>query len=61
MYFYQRDGKGLTLTELRQLALDLRKQDVQCQSMYSQVVHCLYKWVFTCFVYTSPASTSSSP
>ena len=29
IYFYQRDGKGLTLTELRQLALDLRKQDVQ--------------------------------
>jgi len=25
MYFYQRDGKGLTQTELRQLALDLRK------------------------------------
>jgi putative transposase len=27
IYFYQRDGKGLTLTELRQLALDLRKHD----------------------------------
>ena len=26
-YFHQRDGKGLTLMELRQLALDLRKQE----------------------------------
>jgi putative transposase len=25
IYFYGRDGKGLTRTELRQLALDLRK------------------------------------
>jgi len=38
MYFYQRDGKGLTLTELRQLALDLRKQDEEYQQLYSQVV-----------------------
>jgi len=37
-YFYQRDGKGLTLTELRQLALDLRKQDEEHQQLYSQVV-----------------------
>nr|WP_291999846.1 hypothetical protein [Caldivirga sp.] len=32
------DGKGLTLTELRQLALDLRKQDEQYQQLYSQMV-----------------------
>ena len=38
IYFYQRDGKGLTQTELRQLALDLRKQDKQYQQLYSQVV-----------------------
>ena len=38
IYFYQRDGKGLTQTELRQLALDLRKQDEQYQQIYSQVV-----------------------
>ncbi len=25
IYFHERDGKGLTKTELRQLALDLRK------------------------------------
>jgi len=37
-YFYQRDGRGLTLTELRQLALDLRKQDKEYQQLYSQVV-----------------------
>jgi len=37
-YFHQRDGKGLTLTELRQLALDLRKQDEEYQQIYSQVV-----------------------
>jgi len=36
IYFYQRDGKGLTQTELRQLALDLRKQDGQYQQLYSQ-------------------------
>ena len=38
IYFYQRDGKGLTQTELRQLALDLRKQDERYQQLYSQVV-----------------------
>jgi len=38
MYFYQRDGKGLDRTELRQLALDLRKQDKDYQQLYSQVV-----------------------
>jgi putative transposase len=37
IYFYQRDGKGLTQTELRQLALDLRKQDERYQQLYSQV------------------------
>jgi len=37
-YFYHGDGKGLTLTELRQLALDLRKQDEEHQQLYSQVV-----------------------
>jgi len=37
-YFYQRDGKGLTLTELRQLALDLRKQDEEHQQLYSQTL-----------------------
>ncbi|MFP3298493.1 MAG: transposase [Thermocladium sp.] len=37
-YFYHEDGKGLTLTELRQLALDLRKQDKEYQQLYSQVV-----------------------
>jgi len=36
IYFYQRDGKGLTQTELRQLALDLRKQDGRYQQLYSQ-------------------------
>ncbi|QXJ31918.1 RNA-guided endonuclease InsQ/TnpB family protein [Saccharolobus shibatae] len=38
IYFYQRDGKGLTQTELRQLALDLRKQDKEYKQLYSQVV-----------------------
>ncbi|XDF44984.2 RNA-guided endonuclease InsQ/TnpB family protein [Saccharolobus solfataricus] len=38
IYFYQRDGKGLTQTELRQLALDLRKQDDEYKQLYSQVV-----------------------
>jgi len=38
IYFYQRDGKGLTQTELRQLALDLRKQDEHYKQLYSQVV-----------------------
>jgi len=37
-YFHQRDGKGLSKTELRQLALDLRKQDEEYQQLYSQVV-----------------------
>jgi len=37
-YFYHEDGRGLTLTELRQLALDLRKQDEEYQQLYSQVV-----------------------
>jgi len=37
-YFYQRDGKGLSKNELRQLALDLRKQDEEYQQLYSQVV-----------------------
>ncbi|MFP3297701.1 MAG: transposase [Thermocladium sp.] len=37
-HFYQRDEEGLTLTELRQLALDLRKQDKEYQQLYSQVV-----------------------
>ncbi|MGC8571225.1 MAG: RNA-guided endonuclease InsQ/TnpB family protein [Caldivirga sp.] len=37
IYFYHKDGRGLTLTELRQLALDLRKQDNEYQQLYSQV------------------------
>jgi len=37
-YFYHEDDRGLTLTELRQLALDLRKQDEEHQQLYSQVV-----------------------
>ena len=37
-HFYHEDGKGLTLTELRQLALDLRKQDEEYQQLYSQVL-----------------------
>ncbi|MFP3313135.1 MAG: transposase [Thermocladium sp.] len=37
-YFYHEDDRGLTLTELRQLALDLRKQDEEYQQLYSQVV-----------------------
>ncbi|BCU67589.1 transposase [Sulfolobales archaeon HS-7] len=36
-YFYARDGKGLNQTQLRQLALDLRKQDVEYQQLHSQV------------------------
>ncbi|BBD72739.1 transposase [Sulfodiicoccus acidiphilus] len=36
-YFYARDGKGLNQTQLRQLALDLRKQDEQYQQLHSQV------------------------
>ncbi|QXJ34106.1 RNA-guided endonuclease InsQ/TnpB family protein [Saccharolobus shibatae] len=38
IYFYQRDGKGLTKTELRQLVLDLRKQDKEYKQLHSQVV-----------------------
>jgi putative transposase len=38
IYFYHRDGRGLSRTELRQLALDLRKQDNEYQQIYSQVV-----------------------
>jgi len=37
-YFYHEDEKGLTLTELRQLALDLRKQDEEHQQLYSQTL-----------------------
>ena len=35
--FYHRNGRGLTLTELRQLALDLRKRNESYQQLYSQV------------------------
>jgi len=38
IYFHERDGDGLTKTELRQLALDLRKQDKEYRQLYSQVV-----------------------
>jgi len=38
LYFYQRDGKGLNRTELRQLALDLRKQEQDYKGLHSQVV-----------------------
>ncbi|MFP3298896.1 MAG: transposase [Thermocladium sp.] len=37
-YFHKRDEKGLSKNELRQLALDLRKQDEEYQQLYSQVV-----------------------
>jgi len=37
-YFYHEDEEGLTLTELRQLALDLRKQDEEYQQLYSQTL-----------------------
>jgi len=37
-YFYHEDGKGLSENELRQLALDLRKQDEEYQQLYSQVL-----------------------
>lgn len=38
-YFHERDGKGLTKTELRQLALDLRKQDEEYKKkLYSQTL-----------------------
>ncbi|BCS93071.1 RNA-guided endonuclease InsQ/TnpB family protein [Metallosphaera javensis (ex Sakai et al. 2022)] len=35
--FHERDGKWLNKTELRQLALDLRKQDPDYQRVFSQV------------------------
>jgi putative transposase len=35
--FHRRNGRGLTLTELRQLALDLRKRNEGYQQLYSQV------------------------
>jgi putative transposase len=35
--FHRRNGRGLTLTELRQLALDLRKRSEGYQQLYSQV------------------------
>ncbi len=34
---YRRNGRGMTLTELRQLALDLRKRNEDYQQLYSQV------------------------
>jgi len=37
-YFYQRDDGGLSKNELRQLALDLRKQDEEYQQLYSQTL-----------------------
>jgi len=36
--FHRRNGRGLTLTELRQLALDLRKRNESYQQLHSQVV-----------------------
>jgi putative transposase len=38
IYFHHRDGEGLTLMGLRQLALGLRRQDEQYKQLYSQVV-----------------------
>jgi len=38
IHSYKMDGKRLTRTELRQLALDLRKRDDRYQQLYSQVV-----------------------
>jgi putative transposase len=35
--FHRRNGRGLTLTELRQLALDLRKRNEGYQQLHSQV------------------------
>jgi len=35
--FHRRNGRGLTLTELRQLALDLRKRSEYYQRLHSQV------------------------
>ncbi|MFP3313286.1 MAG: transposase [Thermocladium sp.] len=37
-HFYHEDEKGLSKNELRQLALDLRKQDEEHQQIYSQVL-----------------------
>jgi len=37
MDFHRRNGRGLTLTELRQLALDLRKRNEDYRQLYSQV------------------------
>jgi len=37
-YFYHEDDRGLSKNELRQLALDLRKQDEEYQQLYSQVL-----------------------
>ena len=37
-YFYHEDGRGLSKNELRQLALDLRKQDEEYQQLYSQTL-----------------------
>jgi len=37
-YFYHEDGRGLSENELRQLALDLRKQDKEYQQIYSQTL-----------------------
>jgi len=37
MDFHRENGRGLTLTELRQLALDLRKRNEDYQQLYSQV------------------------
>jgi putative transposase len=36
--FRRENGRGLSLTELRQLALDLRKRNEGYQQLYSQVV-----------------------
>ncbi|MCI4460651.1 MAG: transposase, partial [Thaumarchaeota archaeon] len=36
--FHRRNGRGLTLAELRQLALDLRKRNEGYQQLHSQVV-----------------------
>jgi putative transposase len=38
IYFYHRDKKGLTQAELRQLALELRKNDKEYQALHSQVI-----------------------
>ncbi|MBP1358175.1 MAG: transposase, partial [Sulfolobus sp.] len=41
IYFYERDGKGLSRYELKNLALDLRKQDEEYQQLHSQVVQAI--------------------